>query len=663
MKNPRMFFRISFPLFSGTFCFVFLLFLSAFHIKAQSSRASDSLFRILKTAKENTIKVYILSNIAWEYFDSDNDSAIFYGLKTLELSKKINFKSGEAGSNSDLGVFYQNAGDLKTSLIYYNLALGLYNEQKNYAKQSVVYNNLARINEDLGNFQKAIDFHHNSISIREKLKDEAGLSQNLLNLGSLYYEIKNYKYAIATLNKALALKTKIKDKKGQSKVLNNLGLVSEANGDTAMAMALYYRSYKLKEELRDKKGMSSSLTNIGEIYLNRKKYDSALYFFNKSLTLKKEINNLASMPAVIINMAQIQLEKGEFYSSEKSFLEALKISEQVNSYKWRLLCYQGLSRFYSLKKQYLPAVKNLEKYVVLRDSIFTIESAKKIIDVTTKYETEKKENENILLKQQEKISNLQLKEQTLSLEKRKYLIITGIIIILSLCTGGYFYFSRQKIKSLQRQELAVRETEENERLRIAKDIHDDLGSGLSKIKFLSEVISAKGNQNPEINSSIKSISETSVSLVDNMRDLIWALNPENTTLDSLVARIREYSSDYLNDFPIELKIEADENFPETKITKEAHRNIFFILKECLQNIVKHANASVVKLKIKINEGNFQLKIIDNGKGIDELSKANGNGLRNIKQRAEIIGGIAEIISRPGNGFDIKIIVPLKIEKT
>ena len=205
--------------------------------------------------------------------------------------------------------------------------------------------------------------------------------------------------------------------------------------------------------------------------------------------------------------------------------------------------------------------------------------------------------------------------------------------------------------------LAILQTEENERIRIAKDIHDDLGSGLSKIKFLSEIISSKASQIPEINTSIKAISETSVSLVENMRDLIWALNPENTSLQSLVARMREYASDYLHDFPVELNVDITENFSDKKITKEAHRNLFFIVKECLQNIVKHSNASLVTMKVHINDNNFNVTIKDNGKGLPETGSDKGNGLRNIKQRAEMIGGSAELKS--GGGLSLTVTVPIR----
>src|SRR5690606_20909146 len=131
---------------------------------------------------------------------------------------------------------------------------------------------------------------------------------------------------------------------------------------------------------------------------------------------------------------------------------------------------------------------------------------------------------------------------------------------------------------------------EQERLRIARDLHDDLGAGLSKIKLLSNVASSKSAYAP-IQKEIQALSATASDLVGNMRDMVWALNPENTTLDYLVARIREYAHEYLEDFPIDLVLNTPREIPMMNITKEANRNIFFAIKECLQNMVRHSEAT------------------------------------------------------------------------
>jgi signal transduction histidine kinase len=118
------------------------------------------------------------------------------------------------------------------------------------------------------------------------------------------------------------------------------------------------------------------------------------------------------------------------------------------------------------------------------------------------------------------------------------------------------------------REKALKEKENEERTRIAKDIHDELGSGLSKINLVSEIIKKEDIRNPLIYDQLNSISETSTKLVENMRDLIWVWNPENNQLDHLIARIREYSYNYLEDFPLKFEVDSPENIPAFDVSSD-----------------------------------------------------------------------------------------------
>ena len=233
-----------------------------------------------------------------------------------------------------------------------------------------------------------------------------------------------------------------------------------------------------------------------------------------------------------------------------------------------------------------------------------------------------------------------------------------------LLSGSYFYYSRLKLKNQLAKEKAIKETEEHERMRIAKDIHDDLGSGLSKINFLSEIIYGKSEHLPEIRHSSESVKETAKRMIDNMRDLIWALNPDNTTLPNLIARMREYTTDYLEDFPIEIKYSFPDNVPQTSINKESHRELFMIVKETLNNISKHSKATEILFNVNITNDNFSFSIRDNGIGFNEETIKRGNGLRNMNSRITALGGIFEVKSEPNKYTLIAVSVPLqKIIKT
>jgi signal transduction histidine kinase len=204
------------------------------------------------------------------------------------------------------------------------------------------------------------------------------------------------------------------------------------------------------------------------------------------------------------------------------------------------------------------------------------------------------------------------------------------------------------------REKIIWDTEEHERLRFARDIHDDLGSGLSKINFLSEIIFQKTAHLPDVKKSSEAIKETSIKMIENMRDLIWALNPENTTLDNLIARIREYTTDYIEDFPITLEKSFPDHIPQMAISKESHHEIFMVVKEILNNISKHSKATQLTLSVLIADNNLIINFQENGIGFEASNVTYGNGLKNIKNRLTAIGANLEIINHEGTIINISL---------
>lgn len=220
-------------------------------------------------------------------------------------------------------------------------------------------------------------------------------------------------------------------------------------------------------------------------------------------------------------------------------------------------------------------------------------------------------------------------------------------LIFSLIFLIVRFYVRQKVRSKAR-ELDQQRSLYLERLRISKDVHDDLGSGLSKISLMAEMAQNKINKNGVLGNDIKQISLVSKELIENIRDLIWVLNPENTSLDQLVARLREYCADYLDNIPVELKLDFPSSVPTVPISQEVQRSVFLIVKEAINNCIKHAEASTIEVKLNFFECKMIISVTDNGKGFDMAHlKGSGNGLRNMKHRIELIGGYFAISSSQG----------------
>jgi len=236
-------------------------------------------------------------------------------------------------------------------------------------------------------------------------------------------------------------------------------------------------------------------------------------------------------------------------------------------------------------------------------------------------------------------------------------LIAAFIIMIIYSIGRFFV--RQKIKN-KTKELEKEYALNMERLRISKDVHDDIGSGLSKISLIAEMAYKKATGNQGLGNDINDISTTSKELVDNMRDLIWTLNPENTTLENLAAHLREYCADYLERTPFNIRFDFPVNIPSMPISTEAQRNIFLTVKEAINNCVKHSNTSEISITLKSDSDLLNILIHDNGKGFQPDSiKGSGNGLRNMKHRIEELGGAFSIISSESTGTVVNIVIPFE----
>lgn len=223
-------------------------------------------------------------------------------------------------------------------------------------------------------------------------------------------------------------------------------------------------------------------------------------------------------------------------------------------------------------------------------------------------------------------------------------LLTGTLIFLAI--RGFY---RKKIER-QKQEIDKQQAVEKERNRISRDMHDDLGSGLTKIAILSEVVKKRWNEPEKAREQLEKIADSSRELVDNLQDIIWVLNPKNDTLESLAAYIREYALKYFESIDVTVQFDYPAQFRNTRLSEELRRNVFLTIKESFNNILKHAWCNTVKVSIEEEDSRIRIKLEDDGKGFDiQAVRPFANGLKNMQNRIEQHGGHYYIDSSPGKG--------------
>lgn len=224
---------------------------------------------------------------------------------------------------------------------------------------------------------------------------------------------------------------------------------------------------------------------------------------------------------------------------------------------------------------------------------------------------------------------------------RLSVVISSVFLTVLLVR---FYYSRKTEK--QRLLLEKQQAVEKERTRIATDMHDDFGAGLSRIKFISEKLKLKSQHEPHLSNDLTKISDYSDEMAEKMNEIVWALNERYDSLEDLVSFSRAYAADYLEHHSIKLNFTSTINTNQ-QVKGEVRRNVFLVIKESLHNIVKHAEASQIEISFQLAP---QLKVIirDNGKGFSMNDvRPFSNGVSNMRKRMEDIGGKLEILNKQG----------------
>jgi signal transduction histidine kinase/ligand-binding sensor domain-containing protein len=234
----------------------------------------------------------------------------------------------------------------------------------------------------------------------------------------------------------------------------------------------------------------------------------------------------------------------------------------------------------------------------------------------------------------------------------RLLVIAILMAIAALLVRSYI---RRKLEK-QRMVLERKQAIEKERTRIATDMHDELGAGLSRIKFLSETIGIKKQKQEAVEEDIDKIRQYSHEMIDKMGEIVWALNEKNDSLSDLLAYTRVYAVQYLAENGIECTMDTPTQFPSNVISGEFRRNVYLTVKEALHNIVKHAQARQVNIHIQTGK-ELLISISDDGVGFNQSSiRPYGNGLNNMRKRIESISG--KLHFNNGKGTTVVFSVPL-----
>lgn len=557
------------------------------------------------------------------------------------------------------GEVHYSKGNYKEAIVAFKKCEVIFKKSGDKQLLGKTYNNLGRSFSQIGKSEEALKNYLLSMSISTQNKDSLSMAKTNKNIGALYEEQNDFVKAMLYYNRCFELAKHKNNLLIMADCQNNMGVIYEQQLKYNKALQMYSNALEIYKSEGDEQKISMVLNNLAIVHKYLKNYPEAIKNYEAALILSKKLGDKFMVAANQNNLGNVYALTGNYTKSLELCQLANANAKEIKAVEIIIESYDGISIAYEKLKQFPDAIKYRKLFELEKDNFINSKRSGQLAEMQVKYETQIKIDEIKLLSKEGKIRKLKIKEQESQIERNNYLLLVFIVLLTSIFIVWYSWNSKQKLRNKLVEERIIHKTEEHERIRIAKDIHDDLGSGLTKINFLSEIIVQKTEHLPEIRNNSEAVKETAKKMIENMRDLIWALNPDNTTIANLLARMREYSTDYLEDYPIEIQNFFPENLDQTPINKEAHRELFMVVKESLNNIAKHSKATKVYFTTKMELDFLQLSIKDNGVGFNVDKVKKGNGLLNMQSRLESIDGICTIISNNASGTEINVAVPLQ----
>lgn len=651
----------------------------------------DSVEKVLPSLKDTAL-INALNVLSKEYYRKDLAVSKSYADKAFGLSVQADFKRGKAEAYSNYaigslmrgnnaravsaidsallfcaevnnpavkasllnikGVIHFYMGEYKTSLDYFEQSLEIKRRLNDPLEMSKSLSNIGSIYHKIGYHEKALEYYLQAQKIDEERKDSVSIASDFLNIGGIYYDKNDFKKAHDYFAKCMGFPGI--DKMMQANCLRNLGNVESLTGNYKKALEYHFRSLALDEELANKNGISSSYNNIGTVYEYLKEYDKALSFFNKSLAMKTELGDGNAIASTYGNIGLVYYDKGDYANARLYVEKGLEMAKTYRNMPVIRNGYEKLMLIYSKLKQSDKAIESFNNYRAYNDSILSLETANGLSEMQTKYETEKKEKENQLLASENEIKALEL-----SRERTERNVIIGFFMLALVL--GLILFNRNRLKHrnkmLMEKDLrnrAVFKAHEEEKARLSQELHDGVGPLLSLIKLNVSSLPAN-NETEKIIAEIKDLASEGMKEV---RSISHALMPSLLEKKGLAAALADFV-DQINQSG-KTEVQLDLNI-SSELTTDTQVNVYRIVQEALNNILKHAGATVAEVSLNEREGELRLKISDNGKGFDSSVVTNGNGMNNIYSRVDFLKGELKVNSAPGKGTEFHIFIPVNAE--
>jgi len=709
--------------------------------EAKTSRAkADAYFNLSRAYSEAFLKIdssLLFANKIKEYSLKDNYERGL-GEYHLAVSKAIYFRSKfkESKDHADtsvkifsklkddrlLGMSYLQIGMIHKMTDNSESALNNITKAIHYLKTAGDERNLyqavfwmARQYENLSVLDSSAAYYFKSLQLAERLQNPNRIYESSTELGVCFLRLNDLPNAYKYLDYGLKSRTTGSDKIRLREILGEFAICLAMMRKFNKADSVIIEFDQITKKFNDLWGSVTSSKIKGILEYEKGHYREAVNYLKQAYqTMDRRQMPLFDIKDIVLNLGRSEFQTAWYDSAIVHLSEAAQISQQTRSWLNVFDAYLLLSESFSRSGKADSALYYFRNYSLVKDSVLSLQKQEAIIEVTTRYETGKKEQEIKILEkeseansyllqlrnqqiekqklendkksqqlalvsQQNEISKLDASQKALNLEnekkeneknhaklklleqeaayqkllgakqgQQKKIIFISIACILILAGAGIYRYIRRK--KLQSQQEVL-----NERLRISRELHDEVGSTLTGIAMYSHLTKEqiKAAKTEDVERSLNNIQQSAGDMVNKLSDIVWLINPEKDSLQKLIERLEQYAEEMAMIKSMEIKIMVSPKLENISLPVESRRNIYLFCKEAINNAVKYSNANLLEISMQESDNKkIEILVSDNGKGFDTSVLKSGNGLINMRERVTAIGGEYLLKTSPGQGTKI-----------
>jgi len=556
------------------------------------------------------------------------DSALTTFNECIPLAWKINDTGKIAAVFGNIGNVYLHRNDRVNAIENYLKAAGLVEAAQNQERLPVLYLNLCNLFDTQKEFDKSIEYGKKAIEMAKRFGDAFSETNAHINISNAYSHTNQPTKALAELNEALPIAKANNWLEQSADIYNNIGDYYFQQKDYSAALDNHLKAYEYTKQMGNLYHLCTAYMHLANLYRLTKQPGKALQYIKMADTLATQVGSRADLRELFLTRAEIEYDRGEYKS----------------------------------------AYESLSKSVAINDSLFNMETAEKVAEVEERFQGEKKQKEILQLQNDKQIQSLSLRQQStlnyLLLGSLAALLVVGFMVYRNfrhrqVLSRQQDLLQQQRIRELEKDRLlvatdAMLKGQEEERSRMAKDLHDGLGGLLSGVKY--SLIHMKDNF--VIDHNHAAVFDRSLDMLDTsireLRRVAHNMMPESLVKFGLDEALKDYCNAINNANMVSLKYQSFGL--ETRLDQNTEIIIYRIIQELLNNALKHASAKEVLVQLVRRDNRLSITVEDNGKGFDagSLEQNKGAGWANIYNRVNYLNGKLDLHTEPGEGVSVNI---------